>query len=324
MADNIIRMPAGRSDPDPGPAPEPLREEPRGRAEPGVEPPADTSALVAEAILTAVGLATIAAEATWRAVVAASGREVETPEGPATGAPMLLGAVLGATAWGARVVGTAVDTAGKTFSFVMGTFLDGEMRATERALRRLDERWRGERGDAERLADAVAADVLRRTADAALDRLDLTDLVERHIDIDALVDGVDIERIIARVDLGGVAARLDVNALAESIDLDRILARVDIDEVASRLDLDAVVDRLDLAALAREVLDAIDLPEIIRESTGSMASETVRSVRMQGIGADQAVSSFVDRVLLRKKERRTQGPAGPSDGPAPDETGGEG
>jgi hypothetical protein len=56
---------------------------------------------------------------------------------------------------------------------------------------------------------------------------------------------------------------------------------------------------MDLIALANEIIDGVDLPEIIRESTGSMASETVQGVRMQSIGADQAVSRAVDRLLLR-------------------------
>ncbi len=58
-----------------------------------------------------------------------------------------------------------------------------------------------------------------------------------------------------------------------------------------------VLDQLDLAGLARGVINDIDLPEIIRESTGSVASESVRDVRIQAIQADQAVARWFDRVL---------------------------
>jgi hypothetical protein len=65
---------------------------------------------------------------------------------------------------------------------------------------------------------------------------------------------------------------------------------------------------MDLIALANEIIEGVDLPEIIRDSTGSMASETVKGVRMQGIGADQAVDRAIDRLLLRRA--RTAGPGG--------------
>lgn len=57
-----------------------------------------------------------------------------------------------------------------------------------------------------------------------------------------------------------------------------------------------VLGQLDLARVAREVIDDIDLPEIIRSSTGSVASETVRDVRMQAIEADEAVSRWFGRA----------------------------
>ena len=94
-----------------------------------------------------------------------------------------------------------------------------------------------------------------------------------------------------------------LTALIASVDIEAIIARVDIDAIASRLDLDAIVDRLDILAIAREVIDGIDLPEIIRESSGAMASETVVGVRMRGIEADERISRIVDRVMLRRHGR---------------------
>ena len=49
------------------------------------------------------------------------------------------------------------------------------------------------------------------------------------------------------------------------------------------------------------MIDGVDLPELIRESTGSMASQTVRSARMQGIHADEAIERAMDRLLLRRR-----------------------
>jgi len=52
--------------------------------------------------------------------------------------------------------------------------------------------------------------------------------------------------------------------------------------------------------LTNRVIDGIDLPEIIRESTGSVSSDIVHGVRMQGIEADRAVSGVVSRLLRRR------------------------
>ncbi len=81
--------------------------------------------------------------------------------------------------------------------------------------------------------------------------------------------------------------------------------------VLERVDLGAVVDaalaKVDLVGLAEQVIDGVDLPELIRESTGSMASETVRGVRMRGIEADQSITNAMDRLLRHRRavERTT-------------------
>jgi hypothetical protein len=51
------------------------------------------------------------------------------------------------------------------------------------------------------------------------------------------------------------------------------------------------------------VIDELDLTEIARASTGTMATETVDSLRVQGMSADRAVSRLVDRLLRREAER---------------------
>ena len=76
--------------------------------------------------------------------------------------------------------------------------------------------------------------------------------------------------------------------------------RLDLDAVVERLDLDAVIARLDLVGIAENVIAEVDLPEIIRESTGSVASEAVRGVRMQRISGDEAVGRAIDRLRLRR------------------------
>ncbi len=157
----------------------------------------------------------------------------------------------------------------------------------------------------DQLVPLVAQEVLRR--------MDLTGAVQRWVDLDAVVAGVDLDAVAARLDVDAVVARLDLtkivqeqvdlDAVVAGVDLDAVVAGVDLDAVAARLDIDAVIERIDLAGLAEEVIAEVDLPGIIRGSTGSMASDTVTGVRMQSISGDQAVARAVDRLRLRRSRR---------------------
>lgn len=69
--------------------------------------------------------------------------------------------------------------------------------------------------------------------------------------------------------------------------------------------VDGVLKRIDLAGLAEGVIAEVDLAEIIRQSTGSVASDTVRGVRMQGISGDEAVGRVVGRLRLRLGRKGT-------------------
>ena len=171
-------------------------------------------------------------------------------------------------------------------------------------------RGRQERHDAEQELSAVLDRALPAVLTEVLRRVDLTDVVRRHVDLDAVVAEVDIDAIAARLDLDAVVQRLDMDAVLDRldltevvrqrVDLDGVVAGVDLDAVAARLDIDAIINRLDLAGIAEEVLAAIDLPEIIREATGSVTSASVRGVRMRSISGDDAVGRVVDRFRIRR------------------------
>ncbi|MGD9958803.1 hypothetical protein [Nocardioides sp.] len=211
----------------------------------------------------------------------------------------------------------------------------------------LAQRWRADRPETvaalERWSNAALAGALSET----LVRLDLrhqVDTVLRSVDADAVVAQVvadlDLDavsaQVLATLDLdrliATVLAGLDVDAVAEealtAVDLEGlvtstlskldlaavIVAQVDLERIVmsalARLDLTRIVlDQVDLIGVAEYVVDGIDLPEIIRDSTGSVASEAVRGLRMQGVDADAAVARMVDRMLLRRRGRRTDVPA---------------
>ena len=172
------------------------------------------------------------------------------------------------------------------------------------------------------LVPVVLAEVLARVdltaivkenvdLDSVVATVDLNAAVAR-VDVDAIAGGIDIDVILDRLDLTAmVAERVDLNAVVAGVDLNAAVARVDIDAIAGTVDIEAIIDRLDLAGIAERVINAIDLPEIIRESTASVASETVRGARMRGIAADEALTRTVDRLLLRRGRATTPKPGQP-------------
>ncbi|TMK21471.1 MAG: hypothetical protein E6G65_04965 [Actinobacteria bacterium] len=257
----VVRIPLG------GGGEEPTEQ----RASP---PPADWFTLAARA---AVGLVSLGAEASIQIIRIASG----TPErdlGPLTSdsVALLAGAALGLAIEAVRTAAALAElgwrAAGPPASFIIGTVAEAPRRAGADLLDRWNQSWREERPEVQAVANAVAVEATRRAIDLVLDQLDLTQLV---------LDHVDIERIVASVDLNEVVEQLDVDAVADRLDIERVIAR------------------LDLAKLSLEVIERIDLPEIIRTSTGTVASESVRVVRMQTFGADRAISGLVNRMLGR-------------------------
>ena len=160
--------------------------------------------------------------------------------------------------------------------------------------------------------ERVNIDALVSTIDIAaiIDRMDI-DAILRQVDIDVITRQVDIDAIVSKVDIDAIVSEVDIDAIAKRIDVDAIVERIDIDTIINRVDVDAIVRRLDLVGLAEEVVNGIDLPEIIRQSTGAMASDVVRDARMESIDADVAIARLVDRVIRRRRARRTDAPGEP-------------
>ena len=152
------------------------------------------------------------------------------------------------------------------------------------------------------------AAVARVAIEAVLDRVDL-DAVAARLDVDAVVARADLDAAVARVDIDAVIDRVDLDAVAARLDVDAVVARADLDAAVARVDIDAVIDRVDLVHIVEEVLEEIDLPALIRDSTGAMKSETVRGVRMTGVSADDALSRAVDRALFRRRRPVAPGAA---------------
>jgi hypothetical protein len=136
-------------------------------------------------------------------------------------------------------------------------------------------------------------DTLTDALDTVLDRIDLTALVRRHLDLDAVVTDLDLDPVMARVDMDALLDRMDVDALT---------ARIDVDALVAKIDVKALIERLDLTALAAAVIDELDLVELIRQASAETTSDEVGRLRVRAVDADSAVQRAVDTVLRRRSE----------------------
>lgn len=116
-------------------------------------------------------------------------------------------------------------------------------------------------------------------ADAIIGRIDLTDVVLERVDLRAIV----------------------VRALDE-LDLTAI--------VVDRVDLDTIINQIPIVEIADYVINEIDLPELIRESTGGVADNALNAARMQAADADAGIARIIDDVLLRSRSRRARAAEG--------------
>lgn len=307
-------------------------------------PGPDPVALLEQAIRVTTGIASLVVEVALDVVARTVGyeqvaeEEVEDEEPKLVrGLPLLAGAAIGLAwetgRWGARTVSAVGRSVAPLASFAASPgFVRRRLTAFEGRLTELNARWGDVRPRSEEAAEAFARALVPRVVEAALDRIDLTELVLQRVDIervvssvdlDAAVERVDLEAVVARLDLDGVVDRVDVERIIDRVDLDRVVGRVDIaaivdrvdlDAVASRIDLDAIVGRLDLAAIANQVIEEIDLAAIIRDATMPMAAEAVEGIRVQSMDADRFVAGLVDRMLRRHRDAAGEQTAGGEEG----------
>ncbi|MBM4588671.1 hypothetical protein GS507_10780 [Rhodococcus hoagii] len=236
----------------------------------------------------------------------------------------------------ARVVAGSVAFLGDALRYAAGTTLDLARRVpgVDAGLALLESRGAETLRAADAVVGRVLREVVRRVVAAALTEVDITAVVREHVDLDAIAEGIDIERIVDRVDIERIVDRVDVDAIAARVDiapiLDRvdvdavtarvdierivdrvdvnaIAAKVDVDRIAASVDVDAVIGRVDLVGLSNEVIEGVDLPRIIRESTSTMSTEAVRGARSQGMAADDAVAGFVGRLFGREEREGRAG-----------------
>jgi hypothetical protein len=122
-------------------------------------------------------------------------------------------------------------------------------------------------------------------------------LIVEAIDIDALLDKVDVEKIIERV---------DVEKVIDRVDIQKVIDRVDIQQLIDRVDMNAIVDKIDIDSLVEHT----ELGSIIARSTTGVLTEILDVVRAQGVGLDDFILRWGNRLVGRRK-RLAEWPDGP-------------
>jgi hypothetical protein len=269
------------------------------RATPAV---VDLAWLIERLVLITIGSLWLLGDAIVRAAAAAAGDAIPK------GSPVLLRPALGRPAQtvftvslrslslGARVGAGLVRASTGVASTVAGSI------GTLPLIRKVEERIVavGPRGatteSPKAAADAFADALVPAVMTAVVDRVDVTEMV---------LDRADLNRIVNAVDLDAVVSKLSV---------DEVVSRVDVDAVAARLDLDALIARLDLAAIAAQVIEELDLPEMIRESTGELGTEAIDTLRFKSMNADRVLVRWRERLLAHSSDGAgsVRSPGGPA------------
>ena len=131
-------------------------------------------------------------------------------------------------------------------------------------------------------------------------------LIVDAIDIDSIIDKVDVEKIIERVDVDKIVERVNVDEIVERVDVQKIIERVDIQQIIERVDINAIVNQIDIDSLVEQT----ELGSIIARSTTGILTEVLDVIRAQGVGLDDFILRWGNRLIGRGKKVRDW-PKGP-------------
>ena len=122
-------------------------------------------------------------------------------------------------------------------------------------------------------------------------------MVIEAIDIDALIDRVDIDKVVSRVDVDKVIGKVDVEKVIERVDVEKIIDRVDINAIVEKINIDALVEQTELGS-------------IIARSTTGILTEILDVIRAQGVGLDDFIFRWGNRLIGRRR-KIAEWPEGP-------------
>lgn len=113
--------------------------------------------------------------------------------------------------------------------------------------------------------------------------------------VNHVLEAVDVERLLERVDVNALLDRVDVNALVQRVDINALVDHIDVDAIVDKLDIDALVSHTELGS-------------IIAKSTTTVMTEVLDLIRAQGVGLDDFLSRWTNRLLHRPSDSLPVGP----------------
>src|SRR6201996_28708 len=124
----------------------------------------------------------------------------------------------------------------------------------------------------------------------------LAQSLAEHI-VPLIVDAINIDAIVEKVDIDKIIERVDVQKIIERVDVQQIIERVDINAIVNQIDIDSLVEQTELGS-------------IIARSTTGILTEVLDVIRAQGVGLDDFILRWGNRVIGRRK-KIADWPAGP-------------
>ncbi len=86
--------------------------------------------------------------------------------------------------------------------------------------------------------------------------------------------------------------------------MDKLIDRVDVEKIIERVDVEKIIERVDIDSL----MEKTELGTIIARSTTGVAAEVLDVIRAQGVGLDDFLARWVNRVLRRSPSDLPPGP----------------
>ena len=129
-------------------------------------------------------------------------------------------------------------------------------------------------------------------------------LAERIVPL--IVDAIDIDAIdrstrqgrrrsTSRSSSGSTSTKI-----IDRVDVEKIIERVDVQKIIERVDINAIVDKIDIDALVEQT----ELGSIIARSTTGILTEILDVIRAQGVGLDDFILRWGNRLIGRRRKSR--------------------
>jgi hypothetical protein len=121
-----------------------------------------------------------------------------------------------------------------------------------------------------------------------------------------VIDAIDLDELLDRIDVNKIIERVDVEKVVERVDVEKVVERVDVEKIVQRVNVNAIVDEIDIDAL----MEQTELGSIIARSTTGVMTEVLDVIRSQGVGLDDFIFRWGNRLIGRRR-RIVDWPDGP-------------